>query len=508
MNSSLRQYERIIEKARNHHIAEEFDKENLCYQQIYDVYGNNYKIINNVLEFQISIKNWSSAILSCLILKNLKYNSDNELNLAKLYLNIKKYDEAKRIYLSLNKTKEHYLAYEGLGIISFDQEIYDEALSYFKKAIEINKNSFVSLYYLGNIYKSRGDFDQAKMSYKKAISINPYEINLYSNLISLYISISADYTEIDKLLNSVRELMIIDEIKNIEQNYTISSYKLRHKYEQALYLNEIKKENTYRKSFIEICKDLLINNSEYLISLNGKQINIIKDYLKQQNIYKLDKQLNNYINSSIDWKKIEKQYNQTSPSIVIIDNFLEENTLSELKNFSLESEIWNYEYQNNNYLGSFAGQGNYSEIHHGIVCELLEKMPNLLNNNDFEQMWAFNYDSNRKKGLAAHADFANVNLNFWITPDEFNEGNDMCGLKVYHEAVPDDWTFNDYNVDTKMIKKLITKNDVKATEVPYKYNRAILFDSALFHETQDLNFSDLFEGRRINYTILFGNRVN
>ena len=53
------------------------------------------------------------------------------------------------------------------------------------------------------------------------------------------------------------------------------------------------------------------------------------------------------------------------------------------------------------------------------------------------------------------------------------------------------------------------KNEKKANfiNVPYKFNRAVLFNSAYFHETDKINFKDEYEARRINITYLFGTRL-
>ena len=42
--------------------------------------------------------------------------------------------------------------------------------------------------------------------------------------------------------------------------------------------------------------------------------------------------------------------------------------------------------------------------------------------------------------------------------------------------------------------------------VPYRRNRVVIFDSDLFHRTDDLDFRPGYENRRINVTMLFGNR--
>jgi hypothetical protein len=42
--------------------------------------------------------------------------------------------------------------------------------------------------------------------------------------------------------------------------------------------------------------------------------------------------------------------------------------------------------------------------------------------------------------------------------------------------------------------------------IPYRANRAVIFDSDLFHETDAIRFRDGFENRRINCTLLYGFR--
>ena len=42
--------------------------------------------------------------------------------------------------------------------------------------------------------------------------------------------------------------------------------------------------------------------------------------------------------------------------------------------------------------------------------------------------------------------------------------------------------------------------------IPYRCNRAVIFDSDLFHETDVISFAEGYENRRINVTLLYGRR--
>ena len=43
-------------------------------------------------------------------------------------------------------------------------------------------------------------------------------------------------------------------------------------------------------------------------------------------------------------------------------------------------------------------------------------MPIVVGTEDLRQAWDFKYDQ-RLGGIILHADFARVNINFWLTPD-------------------------------------------------------------------------------------------
>ena len=44
----------------------------------------------------------------------------------------------------------------------------------------------------------------------------------------------------------------------------------------------------------------------------------------------------------------------------------------------------------------------------------------------------------------------------------------------------------------------------KATRIPYRENRCVLFDSRVFHVTDDIRFKAGYTHRRVNVTLLYG----
>ena len=81
------------------------------------------------------------------------------------------------------------------------------------------------------------------------------------------------------------------------------------------------------------------------------------------------------------------------------------------------------------------------------------------------------------------------------------------GLVVYDAEAPLDWDFRTYNNNQRRIREFLDERDSGKTVVPYRENRIVLFNSNLFHETDTIEFKQGYENRRINITMLFGDRT-
>ncbi|CAN0344165.1 unnamed protein product, partial [Ectocarpus sp. 8 AP-2014] len=90
------------------------------------------------------------------------------------------------------------------------------------------------------------------------------------------------------------------------------------------------------------------------------------------------------------------------------------------------------------------------------------------------------------------ADTAEINLNIWLTDDSANLGSvetdDGGGLTVFHAKPPGDWGFQEFNQEPDAIQAFLEANDAGNTSVPYRQNRALMFDSMLFHQSDPFRF--------------------
>ena len=57
------------------------------------------------------------------------------------------------------------------------------------------------------------------------------------------------------------------------------------------------------------------------------------------------------------------------------------------------------------------------------------------------------------------------------------------------------------------MRAYLAQTGARPTVAPYRANRAVIFDSDLFHETDSIAFKPGYLNRRINVTMLYGRRT-
>ena len=199
---------------------------------------------------------------------------------------------------------------------------------------------------------------------------------------------------------------------------------------------------------------------------------------------------------------VAERWASANPPVVVIDDFLRPQALEELRRFCLGSTIWRQAFPGG-YLGALPEHGFAVPLLAQLGEELAAAYPEIFAGHPLLQLWAFKYGST-PTGIRMHADFAAVNVNFWITPDAANRDPEHGGLVIWDKPAPQDWDFEKYNNDQQAMTSFLEQSGAKATTVPYRANRAVIFDSDLFHETDRINFAEGYENRRINVTFLYG----
>lgn len=201
-----------------------------------------------------------------------------------------------------------------------------------------------------------------------------------------------------------------------------------------------------------------------------------------------------------DYAALEERY--AAEKLVVIDQFLSADALAELRRFSEEATVWKM-YNPGGYAGALLVKGFAPRVLLAIADQLRQKMPRVIQDFALLQAWGFKYDQ-RMRGITMHADFARVNVNFWVTPDASCADPATGGMVIYNHPVPKSWTFADYNSNPEKLQAYLKVHDARAQRVPYRENRCVMFDSSLIHVTDELHFKPGYENRRINITLLFG----
>lgn len=211
------------------------------------------------------------------------------------------------------------------------------------------------------------------------------------------------------------------------------------------------------------------------------------------------------VSPALDAAKIEADYRANHPGIIWFDGFLTPEALAALRRYCLETTIWFGLKEGGGYLGAYMEEGFCSDLLLQIAEDLRRRFPGIFGEHPLLQMWAYKYDS-QLSGIAMHADFAAVNVNFWITPDEANLDPAGGGLEIYDCEAPAEWDFAEYNGDPARIGEFLDRSQARRVVIPHRQNRVVIFNSNLFHETAAFRFKPGYENRRINITMLFGER--
>lgn len=208
-----------------------------------------------------------------------------------------------------------------------------------------------------------------------------------------------------------------------------------------------------------------------------------------------------------DRATVQADYLDRPPGLVVIDDFLTPEALEQLRRFCLESTVWFANRYAHGRLGAFFQDGFNCPLLLQIAEEIRDTLPRVIGNRyPLRQIWGFKNSGELPADATTHADFAAVNVNFWITPEQANLDPASGGLIVYDIDAPQRWDFDTYNGRLDVIRPFLDRQRARALRIGYRQNRAIIFNSDLFHGTDAVQFRPGYENHRINVTMLYGDR--
>jgi methylase of polypeptide subunit release factors len=234
------------------------------------------------------------------------------------------------------------------------------------------------------------------------------------------------------------------------------------------------------------------------VSVQGRSSKILADppYVKVP-----EEKLPTYLNTDVDYEPIQQAISAGQLKARVIDDFLTPDALEQVRKFCLESTVWRHPYKFG-YVGAFPQDGFASISLFAVAEQLQTALGEAFDGYQLAQWWAFEYDT-RLPGTDIHGDDADFSLNLWITPDSANLDPSSGGLVVWDKTAPSDWSFDDYNSGGDRVRQYLRDTNAESTVIPYRENRAVLFEGHLFHQTDGFTFAPGFANRRRSLTFLF-----
>ncbi|MFL6139739.1 MAG: hypothetical protein ACJ74O_18350 [Frankiaceae bacterium] len=215
------------------------------------------------------------------------------------------------------------------------------------------------------------------------------------------------------------------------------------------------------------------------------------------------------LSSAWDPSAVEDRYLSQPPGLVVIDDFLAPPALDRLRRFCTESTVWSGTRYAEGRLGAFFVDGFNAPLLLQIAEEVRAALPQVIGDrHPLRQLWGFKYAPSSGALSTTHADFAAVNVNFWIAPTHGNLDPRTGGLIVHDVAAPLSWGFATYNEHPDLVDGYLSSRGARAVHVPYRENRAVVFDSDLFHATAPIRWRPEYADRRLNVTLLYGDRAD
>ncbi len=419
-------------------------------------------------------------------------------------------DEARATYKQVLTIKpDHPEGYNNLGVVLKEQGKSDEARDAYQRAIALNSENAEAHYNLGVILFECERLDEAIARFQQAVSLKPHYAKAHHHL-----GLARLWKQdMDGALHELRTSA------HLMQNHgrpvsvaALYSSRIKHDAEQIHYLAERglwgQPDSRYQETLAALRQRALrVGEANQRIHLSQEEAQALAPSVNRILHYADNPALpQGALNPELDVEDIERRYNASRPEIIYIDALLRPEALKALRQFCRESTIWKKDYEDG-YIGAFLGEGFSSPLLLQVAEELRTAFPGIFHQHRLLQAWAFKQDSARRP-LKIHADAAAVNVNFWITPDEANLDPASGGLIVWDKEAPREWDFKVYNSTAfqPKIREFLKQNDASPVKVPYRANRALVFNSDLFHESDTCVFRDDYESRRINITFLYGRR--
>lgn len=416
--------------------------------------------------------------------------------------------EAEAAYLTVLKVAPgHPGTLHNLGVIAGMRGNAQAAIDHFEAAIAAEPNYAAAHYHRAVAYRALGRTPEAIRGFSRACAIDPGHFDAHRALGFLWL----EQGERDRALDHFARTY---ELRRGEDRTGIAAKslnhatcdKLLHDAGQFHFLAARRRDGRrfaiVARAYEQVAEEIGPDPTE----LSGRQLELLgEDYNTAIHISAAPACANSAISERPDRGAILQAFNAHETGAVYFDDLLTPAALNGLKRYLLESTVWHDFSHIGGFVASYLEDGLASPLLLQIADELRGAFPQILGPHPLSQAWAFK-GLDTAAAIEAHVDDGSVSINFWVTPDDANLLPDSGGLAVCRVPPPPDWSLTGYHEDKGEIAAFLERHADDLLIVPYRENRAVMFESRLFHRSDTPHFAPGYENRRINVTLLFGCR--
>jgi tetratricopeptide (TPR) repeat protein len=399
----------------------------------------------------------------------------------------------------------HALVTHNMGVISAAKGDHRAALDRFEAAT-VTQPQYASAHYnRGVALIALGRHRDAIQSLSRACTIEPEHYNAHRALAFLWLGEGDRGRALDHFARTY-ELRRGEDQTGISAKSLVSATrsKLHHDAEQFRLLAQRRRDSGRFGALARAYEEVARSVPREVTLLSEQQLEVLgEDYNTAIHVASAPEVSGGALRRRPDREELVQRFVCGNTGAVFFDHLLTPRALQFLQQYLLESTIWH----DFGHIGGFVA----SYLEDGLACPLLLQIadelrgvfPELIGQHPLLQAWAFKA-VDASAAVDIHADDGAVSVNLWITPTEANLSPGRGGMTICLVPPPADWQVRDYDADQARIVSFLERNADRELRVPYRQNRAVVFESRLFHHSDNPHFVQTYENHRINITFLFG----
>ena len=409
---------------------------------------------------------------------------------------------------ALRVSPGHPVATHNLGVVTAAQGDHFSAIDHFDRAIAVEPRYASAHYNRAIALAALGQVRQAIESFSRACAIEPEHYDAHRALGFLWLAEGERGRSLDHFARTYELRRGDDQTGIAAKSLTETTWtKLRHDAEQFRFLAARRHDRQRFEVLARTYEDVARDARREPAPLSEQQREMLgADYNTAIFVASAPELADGALIERTDRGDLVHRFSSEPTGAVFFDDLLTPQALALLQQYLLESTVWHDFSHIGGFVAAYLEDGLACPLLLQIADELRKALPELLGGYPLTQAWAFKA-VDASAAVDVHADDAAVTVNFWVTPTEANLEPGRGGLAVCRVPPPADWQLEGYDADQERIVTFLGQNAGDTLIVPYRQNRAVLFESRLFHRSDVPKFVETYENHRVSVTLLYGRHV-